>query len=206
MPVINSLLGKRFQKALVYATRAHATQFRKGTSRPYVAHLLGVAAIVLTHGGDEDEAIAALLHDAVEDQGGAPRLRDIRKQFGPRVARIVQDCSDTDIVPKPPWLDRKKSYLSHLRRANSSVRLISAADKLYNAQETLADFRRHKHSIWKRFHAGRDLSLWYYKEVVKILKHRGPRELVGELDRCVKELDRVSRPPRRTSSIVRTSR
>jgi (p)ppGpp synthase/HD superfamily hydrolase len=186
-------LGKRFEQALVYATRAHATQFRKGTTRPYIGHLLGVAAIVLTHGGDEQEAIAALLHDAVEDQGGARRLRDIRRKFGPRVARIVQDCSDTDVVPKPPWLERKKAYLRHLRRANDSVRLISAADKLYNAQETLADYRRHKSAIWKRFHAGRDLTLWYYREVVKILRRRGPRELVNDLDRVVKELDRVSR-------------
>src|SRR5262249_13573959 len=140
MPV-KSPLGKRFERALVYATRAHATQFRKGTSRPYVSHLLGVASIVLTHGGNEDEAIAALLHDTVEDQGGQRRLRDIRRKFGSRVADIVEACSDTDVVPKPPWLERKKAYLDHLRHANSSVRLISAADKLYNIQETIADYR-----------------------------------------------------------------
>src|SRR6202166_2356360 len=99
-------LGKRFDRALLYATAAHATQFRKGTRRPYIAHLLGVASIVLTHGGDEDEAIAALLHDAVEDQGGKPRLRDIRRKFGVRVARIVAECTDTE--PKLPWLERKK--------------------------------------------------------------------------------------------------
>jgi (p)ppGpp synthase/HD superfamily hydrolase len=198
MPVTPPL-GKRFERALVYATRAHATQFRKGTTRPYVAHLLGVAAIVLTHGGDEDEAIASLLHDAVEDQGGVRRLRAIRRKFGSRVAQLVQDCSDTDVVPKPPWLERKKAYLRHLRRANSSVRLISAADKLYNVQETLADFRLHKSAIWKRFHVGRDLSLWYYREVVKILRRDGPRQLVNDLDRAVKELARISRRPNETS-------
>jgi (p)ppGpp synthase/HD superfamily hydrolase len=186
-------LGKRFEKALVYATRAHATQFRKGTARPYISHLLGVATIVLTHGGDEDEAIAALLHDAVEDQGGATRLRDIRTKFGARVAQIVNDCSDTDIVPKPPWLERKKAYVQHLSGANSSARLVSAADKLYNIRETIADYRRHGRSIWKRFHAGRDLSLWYYREVAKILRRRGPRELSSDLDRAIKELTRISK-------------
>jgi (p)ppGpp synthase/HD superfamily hydrolase len=186
-------LGKRFEKALVYATRAHATQFRKGTTRPYIGHLLGVAAIVLRHGGDEEEAIAALLHDAVEDQGGARRLRDIRAKFGSRVAQIVEACSDTDIEPKPPWLVRKKAYLEHLRRANSSVRLVSAADKLYNVHETIADHQRNGKSIWKRFHAGRDLSLWYYRQVAKILRRRGPRELSRDLDRAIKELARISR-------------
>src|SRR5271156_2021003 len=101
-------LGKRFERALIYAVRAHATQFRKGTTRPYVGHLLGVAAIVLTHGGDEDEAIAALLHDAVEDQGGRAQLRKIHKQFGARVARTVDGCTDSYTEPKPPWLRRKK--------------------------------------------------------------------------------------------------
>jgi (p)ppGpp synthase/HD superfamily hydrolase len=185
-------LGPRFDRALVYAARAHSTQFRKGTTRPYIGHLLGVASIVLTHGGDEDEAIAALLHDAVEDQGGKPRLEDIRRRFGARVARIVQACTDADTLPKPPWLERKKAYLRHLRRANSSVRLVSSADKLYNAEETLADYRRHKESIWKRFHVGRDLTLWYYREVTKILRRKGPRALVSDLDRVVKELERVS--------------
>src|SRR5665213_3321245 len=186
-------LGKRFEKALVYAARAHATQFRKGTARPYISHLLGVAAIVLTQGGDEDEAIAALLHDAVEDQGGATQLRGIRTKFGARVAQIVADCSDTDIVPKPPWLERKKAYIEHLRLANSSVRLVSAADKLYNIHETIADYRHHGRSIWKRFHAGRDLSLWYYRQVAKILRRRGPRELSSDLDRAIKELARISK-------------
>ena len=189
-------LGERFDRAMVYAARAHSTQFRKGTGRPYVGHLLGVASIVLAHGGDEDEAIAALLHDAVEDQGGKPRLLDIRQKFGLRVAQIVEGSTDSDTLPKPPWLERKQAYLRHLRSANSSVRLVSAADKLHNARETLLDFRRQGKSIWNRFHAGRELTLWYYREVTSILCRRGPRMLARELDRVVAELERLSKAER----------
>jgi (p)ppGpp synthase/HD superfamily hydrolase len=177
----------------VYAARLHATQLRKGTTRPYVAHLLGVASIVLTHGGNEDDAIAALLHDAVEDQGGKPQLRRIRKIFGARVAEIVEGCTDADTFPKPPWRERKEKYIRHLRSADSSVRLISAADKLYNAQETLTDTRELGDTIWKRFHATKEETLWYYREVVKILKRRGPRALAAELERIVEELATASK-------------
>lgn len=186
-------LGERFQRALAYAARVHGRQFRKGTSRPYVSHLLGVTSIVLVHGGDEDEAIAALLHDVVEDQGGKRRLRDIRAKFGKRVAKIVEGCTDSDETPKPPWLERKKEYLRHLRGADSSVRLVSAADKLYNAAETLADLRSRRESIWKRFKGGKQGTLWYYREVAKILRKKGPQDLSAELDRVVKELTRESR-------------
>jgi (p)ppGpp synthase/HD superfamily hydrolase len=185
-------MGARFRRALDYAARVHATQFRKGTSRPYISHLLGVASIVLVHGGDEDEAIAALLHDAVEDQGGQRRLRDIRRKFGARVAHIVEGCTDSDVTPKPPWLKRKKDYLKHLREADSSVRLVSAADKLYNASETLADFRSHRESIWKRFKGGRKGTLWYYREVAKILRKKGPKLLSKDLQRVVRELTRAA--------------
>jgi (p)ppGpp synthase/HD superfamily hydrolase len=171
----------------------HARQFRKGTSRPYIGHLLGVTSIVLTHGGDEDEAIAALLHDAVEDQGGKPRLREIRRKFGGRVARIVEGCTDSDVEPKPPWLERKTEYLRHLRRADSSVRLVSAADKLYNARETLEDLRTHREALWKRFKGGKQGTLWYYREVGKILRRKGPKELAAELERVVRELTRAAR-------------
>ena len=181
----NRPLGARFHRALSYAARLHATQFRKGTTRPYVAHLLGVTSTVLTHGGDEDEAIAALLHDAVEDQGGKPRLREIRRKFGERVARIVEGCTDADTDPKPPWLERKKKYLQHLRDADSSIRLVSAADKLYNAREILSDLRTHRDSVWSRFKGGKEGTLWYYDEVAKILR---TGELVEELDRVVAEL------------------
>jgi (p)ppGpp synthase/HD superfamily hydrolase len=186
-------LTARFHRALVYAARVHARQFRKGTSRPYIGHLLGVTSIVLTHGGDEDEAIAALLHDAVEDQGGTPRLREIRRKFGGHVARIVEGCTDSDVEPKPPWLERKTEYLRHLRRADASVRLVSAADKLYNARETLEDLRTHREALWKRFKGGKQGTLWYYCEVGKILRRKGPRELAAELDRVVLELTRAAR-------------
>jgi (p)ppGpp synthase/HD superfamily hydrolase len=185
-------LGARFRRALVYAARIHANQFRKGTTSPYTAHLLGVASIVLTHGGDEDEAIAALLHDAVEDQGGKPRLRDIGMKFGVRVARIVAGCTDADTEPKPPWLERKKKFLQHLRHADASVRLVSAADKFYNAEETLAGLRRHQGAVWSRFKGGKQGTLWYYSEVAKILRRRGPKELVAELGRVVEELRRMA--------------
>jgi (p)ppGpp synthase/HD superfamily hydrolase len=186
-------LTARFRRALVYAARVHARQFRKGTTRPYIGHLLGVTSIVLTHGGDEDEAIAALLHDAVEDQGGKPRLREIRRKFGGHVARIVEGCTDSDVEPKPPWLDRKREYLRHLRRADSSVRLVSAADKLYNARETLEDLRTHRDALWKRFKGGKQGTLWYYREVRKILRRKGPKELAAELERVVRELTRAAR-------------
>jgi (p)ppGpp synthase/HD superfamily hydrolase len=182
------LLGARFYRALGYAARLHSTQLRKGTTRPYVAHLLGVASIVLSNGGNEDDAIAALLHDAVEDQGGKPQLQRIRKMFGARVAEIVDGCTDADTVPKPPWRERKEKYLHHLLTADSSVRLISAADKIYNAQETLMDARAVGDDVWKRFHATKEETLWYYREVVNILKRRGPRALAEELERVVEQL------------------
>jgi len=187
------VLTARFRRALVYAARVHARQFRKGTTRPYIGHLLGVTSIVLTHGGDEDEAIAALLHDAVEDQGGKPRLREIRRKFGARVAQIVEGCTDSDVEPKPPWLERKTEYLRQLRHADSSVRLVSAADKVYNARETLEDLRTHRDALWKRFKGGKQGTLWYYREVGKILRRKGPKELAAELDRVVRELTRAAR-------------
>jgi (p)ppGpp synthase/HD superfamily hydrolase len=186
-------LTPRFHRALVFAARVHARQFRKGTTRPYIGHLLGVTSIVLTHGGDEDEAIAALLHDAVEDQGGKPRLREIRRKFGGRVARIVEGCTDSDVEPKPPWLERKREYLRHLKHANASVRLVSAADKVYNARETLEDFRTHRDALWRRFKGGRQGTLWYYREVGRILRRKGPQELAAELDRVVRELTRAAK-------------
>jgi (p)ppGpp synthase/HD superfamily hydrolase len=186
------LLTARFEKALAYAARLHATQYRKGTSRPYIAHLLGVTSIVLTYGGDEDEAIAALLHDAVEDQGGLKTLRAIRKKFGARVARIVDGCTDSYTEPKPPWLERKEEYLDHLRHADSSVRLVSAADKLYNARELLDDYRSRRGSVFDRFKGGKKGTLWYYREVARILRRKGPRALVRELDRVVAKLQRLA--------------
>ncbi|MBI3406222.1 MAG: HD domain-containing protein [Acidobacteria bacterium] len=161
---------------------------RKGKTIPYVSHLLGTAGIVLDHGGDEDQAIAALLHDAPEDQGGRARLADIRKKFGARVARIVDGCTDTFEDPKPPWLERKKAYLNHLRSAPSDVRLVSAADKLHNAREILADIRNSpRSSVWHRFRGGRQGTIWYYRALAREFRARGPKLLGAELARIVAE-------------------
>jgi (p)ppGpp synthase/HD superfamily hydrolase len=137
-----TILGRRFERALLFATRKHAGQTRKGTTVPYVAHLLSVAGLVLEAGGDEDLAIAALLHDVVEDCGGAPMLREIRRRFGQRVAHVVEGCTDSDLDPKPPWRQRKQDYLKHLRTADADVRLVSAADKLHNTRSVLTDYRQ----------------------------------------------------------------
>lgn len=197
-------LSAKFEKALVYATRAHGGQLRKKTRIPYVAHILGVTAIALEHGATEEEAIAALLHDAVEDAGGAPRLKDIECRFGKAVAGIVAGCTDTDQAPKPPWLQRKKAYVDHVRQAPASVKLISASDKLHNARAILADHRHEGDKVWNRFNGGKDGRLWYYRALVKAFGRSSRiRTLVEELDRVVSELEvvanngkRVERPPK----------
>jgi len=184
-------LSDRFCKALVYATRLHADQRRKVSGAPYVSHLLRVTGIALDGGADEDEAIAAMLHDAIEDQGGAATRKEIRRHFGPRVVAIVDGCTDTDQDPKPPWRRRKEAYLAGLRSASSSVRLVSAADKLDNARSILASYRRDGESLWKLFSGGREGVLWYYRSVVEIQRQAGSSPLVEELDRVVEELERV---------------
>lgn len=185
-------LTERFEDALVYAARLHARQVRKGAGVPYVSHLLGVAAIALEHGADEDEAIAALLHDAVEDQGGAATREEIRRRFGQRVASIVDGCTDADVTPKPPWRERKERYVAHLASAPPSVRLVSAADKLYNARTILADYRAHGESLWPRFTGGREGTLWYYRALVEAFRAHGPDPLADELARVVAELERLA--------------
>ena len=182
----------RFEAALTYATHLHRDQTRKGTDIPYVGHLLGVASLVIEDGGSEDEAIAGLLHDAVEDQGGAPRLEDIRTRFGEGVAAIVAGCTDADTTPKPPWRQRKEAYLAHLREATADVLRVSAADKLYNARAILADYRALGEALWPRFSEGRDEILWYYRSLVAIFLERGPTRLAGELARAVAELNRLT--------------
>lgn len=184
-------LSERFCDALVLAARLHANQRRKLSGEPYVAHLLRVAGIVLEHVADEDEAVAALLHDAVEDQGGAATGRLIGERFGPRVAEIVHGCSDTDQTPKPPWRERKEAHLAHLREASASVRLISAADKLDNVRSILAAYRVMGEGIWERFRGGRDGTLWYFRSVAETLKQAGANPLVDELARAVRELARA---------------
>lgn len=174
------------------ATRLHGRQRRKGTDVPYVSHLLGVASLVLEAGGDEDQAIAALLHDAVEDQGGRPQLEKIRRHFGDRVAGIVEGCTDADSVPKPPWRERKERYIEHIRHAPAEVRRVSAADKLHNARAILADVRRHGDAVWGRFTADRGGVLWYYRSLVTAFRETDTGYLAEELDRVVTELERGS--------------
>jgi (p)ppGpp synthase/HD superfamily hydrolase len=185
-------LSTRFEEALAYAARLHATQRRKGTDVPYVSHLLAVASLALESGADEDEAIAALLHDAVEDQGGAPTLAEVRRRFGDRVAEIVAGCTDADTVPKPPWRARKEAYLAHLPAASRSVRLVSTADKLHNARAILLDYRAHGEALWARFTGGREGTLWYYRALIAAYRAAGGGPLVDELDRTVSELERLA--------------
>ncbi len=186
------MLSARFEEALVFATQLHAKQTRKGTSIPYIAHLLAVTSIVLEHGANEDEAIAALLHDAIEDQGGAATREDIRCRFGDTVVAIVDGCTDAEVMPKPPWRARKEAYIAHVREAPASVRLVSAADKLHNARTILADYRQLGESLWQRFNRGKEGTLWYYRSIVNAFRAAGTTPLVEELDRVVSEIERLA--------------
>ena len=183
---------EKFEEALVYAARVHRDQSRKGTNIPYVTHLLEVAAIVGENGGTEDEVVAALLHDAPEDQGGEARLEDIRKRFGDAVADIVAGNTDTFESPKPPWRERKEAYVAHIAREPRSVRLVSAADKLHNARSVLADLRSVGDVLWQRFNGGKEGSLWYYRALVEAFENAGSNPIVEELDRVVTEMERLS--------------
>jgi (p)ppGpp synthase/HD superfamily hydrolase len=185
-------LGQRFNDAFLYAADKHATQKRKKTDVPYISHLMAVAALVLEAGGGEDEAVAALLHDVVEDCGGHPVLDEIRSRFGNQVAEIVDGCTDAYTIPKPPWKARKLEYLDHLREAGDGVRLVSAADKLHNVRTILADFRKDGDSVWERFSGRRDGTLWYYRAVLDVLREGKPNRLIEELQRVVTELETLA--------------
>jgi (p)ppGpp synthase/HD superfamily hydrolase len=174
-------LTQRFKDALDYALELHGDQQRKGSDTPYVAHLLAVASLVLEDGGDEEQAIAALLHDAPEDQGGLETLEAIRQRFGERVANIVHGCTDTYETPKPPWRQRKESYLEHLRIAPEEVRRVSLADKLHNARSILTDLLRCGEDVWVRFNGGKDGTLWYYHSLLIVFRSLSDSPLVTEL-------------------------
>src|SRR5215204_2472242 len=182
--------GEKVERALVYASRLHRNQNRKGTRVPYITHLLAVAAIVGENGGTENEVVAALLHDAPEDQGGEATLEDIRARFGDEVAEIVAGCTDTYEDPKPPWRERKERYVSHLADASDSVRVVSSADKLHNARTVLSDYRALGEVLWDRFNGGREGTLWYYRAIVDALRNEDP--VVEDLDRVVTELERLA--------------
>lgn len=193
-PIEIPLLGDRFLQALQLAYRLHNGQQRKGTRVPYISHLLAVTSLVLENGGDEEQAIAALLHDAVEDQGGLPVLQEIRDQFGERVARIVDGCTDAYSSPKPPWHERKQRYLQHLQNSGAETALVSLADKVHNARSILYDLRRRGPSVWERFRGGLDGSLWYYHSLVEAFYQVLPGPLTDELARVVAEIEILSRP------------
>ena len=184
--------GEKFGEALSYAARVHRDQRRKGTQVPYVTHLLAVAAIVGENGGTENQVVAALLHDAPEDQGGEKRLEDIREKFGDEVADIVAGNTDTFEDPKPPWRERKERYVARIAHEPGSVRLVSAADKLHNARSMLADLRSLGDDLWQRFNGGKEGTLWYYRALVEAFEAAGSNPVVEELDRVVAEMEHLS--------------
>lgn len=186
-------LTARFRDALGLAAVLHAEQVRKGSGIPYVAHLLTVAATVIEEGGSEDLVIAALLHDAAEDQGGEEILARIRFLYGESVAAVVAACSDTTETPKPPWRERKERYIAHLAAVPEGVLLVSLADKIHNARAILRDYRSVGDDLWERFRGGRDGTLWYYETLAGAFERTGKyRRLAGEFRSVVDELVRVA--------------
>jgi len=185
-------LGPRFHRAFLFAAEKHAGQARKASTIPYIAHLMGVASLVLEAGGDEDLAIAALLHDVVEDCGGAPVLKEVRRRFGGRVAKVVDGCTDADTFPKPPWRERKEKYIQHLKHADADTRLVGAADKLNNVRSILSDYRAIGESVWSRFNGGREGTLWYYRTLRDQFLRYKPNRITRDLELAVNELDAIT--------------
>jgi (p)ppGpp synthase/HD superfamily hydrolase len=185
-------LGPRFLRAFKFAAEKHEGQTRKASSIPYIAHLMGVASLVLEAGGDEDLAIAALLHDVVEDCGGAPMLKEVRRRFGSRVAKVVDGCTDADTDPKPPWRERKEKYILHLKSADADTRLVSAADKLNNVRSIVSDYRAIGESVWSRFNGGRDGTLWYYRTLLDVFLQQPRNRITRELELAVNELESLA--------------
>jgi GTP pyrophosphokinase len=191
-----SALTDRFDAALALAHRVHRQQLRKGTSIPYIAHILGVTSIALEYGANETEAIAAVLHDTIEDATPdmpAGLIRQlIREQFGDAVLAIVEHCTDTDVQPKPPWRARKLGYLEHLRTAPRDAMLVSASDKLHNVRSLLRDYRAVGDRLWDRFNkeAGRDGTLGYYRALLDAFSERLDNPIVAELQRTLEALER----------------
>lgn len=192
-------LGDEFAEAMSYAAKLHATQTRKGGGIPYFGHLMSVSALVIEAGGSQTQAIAGLLHDAVEDQGGKPTLDEIESRFGSAVAKIVSECSDTDEVPKPPWHDRKERYIAHLRGASSDAVLVSLADKVDNARAILRDLRLHGDRLWQRFNVKNPQQhLWYYRSLLEVFEERIDSWLVDELRYTVEQITALAGPTVRT--------
>jgi (p)ppGpp synthase/HD superfamily hydrolase len=184
------MLTARFDEAFRYAHQVHGGQTRKGTPVPYIGHLIGVASIVLDDGGSEDEAIAALLHDAAEDHGGRDELERIRQRFGDAVAGIVEDCTDSWEMPKKPWAERKRQYVEHAKHLPPPSLRVSAADKVHNAYAILRDLRNQGEAVWRRFSAAPDDVVSYYEGLVRAYREAGGGRLVDELDRIVRGIQR----------------
>ena len=179
------MLTQRFDTAFAFAHDHHRQQVRKGSNLPYITHLMGVANLVIEHGGNEDQAIATLLHDAVEDGGGPPMLERIRADFGNAVADIVSDCTDYDEEPRPPWRQRKEAYLATLPTKSKSSLLVSLADKTHNAESIGNDYKQVGEEVWDRFSADKEGVLWYYGELVKVFEEAMPGVLTERLKRAV---------------------
>lgn len=193
----NRPLSDRFLEALAFAHHVHGDDTRKGTAVPYVAHLLSVCGTVLADGGDEDEAIAALLHDTLEDHAETVSRDELQRRFGERVLALIEVCTDTPADyrggPKPPWRERKTTYLERVRRTPAADLRVSVADKLDNTRAALADYREVGESLWLRYNAGREAQLWYFRSIVGGFREAGVRgRLVDELDRTVSELERLT--------------
>jgi (p)ppGpp synthase/HD superfamily hydrolase len=189
------MLTRRFVDAVEYAAHAHAAQTRKGTDIPYLSHLLAVAALVLEDGGSEDDAVAALLHDVVEDQGGWSRLFDVRDRFGDHVGDLVEACTDYDVkTDRDPWPERKQRYVDHIAEMPEAVRRISLADKLHNARTILRDHRAHGEQVWERFNAGRDAQLWYYRALADAFAAVSDSPSVVDLQMTVAALETAAAP------------
>jgi (p)ppGpp synthase/HD superfamily hydrolase len=194
------MLTARFEDALVFAARLHNDHRRRGVEQiPYLAHLMSVAALVLEDGGGEDEAIAALLHDAIEDRGDRTDLAELSRRFGSQVTMIVEACSDTDQRPKPPWLGRKQAYIERLESAPPEVLRVACADKVHNVRSTIADLRVHGDATWRKFGSSVEQQLWYYRTLSELFVRRLPGPLSAELDRLVAELPALAAdaPPAR---------
>jgi (p)ppGpp synthase/HD superfamily hydrolase len=187
-----------FGRALAFATQLHARQVRKETDIPYISHLIGVAGLVLENDGDRDQAIAALLHDSIEDcgvnyPGGVSALRErIQEEYGEKVLAIVEGCTDAETVPKPPWRERKASYIAHLADAPSEVLLVSCADKLHNARAIVADLRVMGNELFERFTGKREGTIWYYESLAEVFGRRGPKDIAAELGRTVETMKQLA--------------
>jgi (p)ppGpp synthase/HD superfamily hydrolase len=182
-------LTDRFTAAVTYASELHAHQVRKGSNVPFLSHLLSVSALVLEDGGDEDEAIAALLHDAVEDCGGEAIRLEIAAKFGSRVNDIVAGCTETAISPKPPWAERKQQYIDQIRVASPSVIRVSLADKLHNARSIFRDYQRLGEAVWDNFKGSKTDSLKFYRSLIAIYRQQSKSYMVLELEQIIDRLE-----------------